>query len=247
LFPGGILRVVRCSFCRISFLNPRLTLDENELFEDENDFYRISPEERDRQLVALMTMLDSLTVYAPRREKLLDIGCNRGVLLAAAQHLGWDPTGVELSSVAAAEARSTVGVPVYASLAEIPRTDRGFDLVIAWHVLEHTLDPVTFLRDAGSLLSDGGVLALQVPSFDFVEGFRERGQLGSIACSVHNFYLGEDGLTAVVNRSELKVKKLWNSADDLMLTAILATRESSTNVWRRATDALSHARHRRFA
>jgi 2-polyprenyl-3-methyl-5-hydroxy-6-metoxy-1,4-benzoquinol methylase len=246
MFPGGVLRVVHCELCGISFLNPRLTLAENELFEDANDFYRITPEERERQLVALEAMLDSLSVYAPRREKLLDIGCNRGVLLAAAKRLGWDPTGVELSSVAADEARATVGVPVYPSLANVPRAPRGFDLVVAWHVLEHTLDPVGFLRDARSLLSAGGILALQVPSFDFVEKYQERGRLASIACAVHNFYLGEEGLTAVVNRSGLHIRRLWNSEDDLMLTVVLATSESPASAWRRATSAAVDRARRRL-
>jgi SAM-dependent methyltransferase len=49
--------------------------------------------------------------------------------------------------------------------------DRRYDWIIASHVIEHVPDPITFLKDCSSILTDEGVLSLVVPDkrfcFDF--------------------------------------------------------------------------------
>jgi hypothetical protein len=49
--------------------------------------------------------------------------------------------------------------------------ERRYDWIIASHVIEHVPDPITFLKDCSSILTDEGVLSLVVPDkrycFDF--------------------------------------------------------------------------------
>lgn len=42
--------------------------------------------------------------------------------------------------------------------------DRRYDLIVFSHVLEHTIDPVASLRNAGELLSDRGIMSVEVPN-----------------------------------------------------------------------------------
>jgi predicted SAM-dependent methyltransferase len=73
-------------------------------------------------------------------------------------------------------------------------------------------------------LADGGVLAIQVPSFDFVDEYRSRGQAGGLLCSVHNFYFTLESMRDILERSGLHVLHLENSAEYLLLTAIATRR-----------------------
>jgi SAM-dependent methyltransferase len=222
---AGVLTVYRCDHCSIAYLNPRLTIASTIAVENESTVYDLTPAEIDDRLVGLDGTVSDLSSFAPRRGRLLDMGCNRGLLLEAARRQGWEPVGVELSPVSAQRARDDFGLEVYGSLDDVKQLER-FDLVVAWHVLEHTHDPVGFLRDAASLLRSDGVLALQVPSFDFVEEFRARSQIYSIACAVHTFYFTEQNIGPILGRAGLAARLIRNDPNDLMLTVICARQAS---------------------
>ena len=54
-----------------------------------------------------------------------------------------------------------------------------FDIVVAWHVLEHLEDPVGFIHLAEKVLKSGGVLCLEVPNsnddlLELSKGYRDR-------------------------------------------------------------------------
>jgi SAM-dependent methyltransferase len=218
LFPTGKLRIVTCTDCGLVFLNPRMTEEAMAQLEDVSEVYVMDAATTEREIVARVELLRTLLARTPGSGRLLDVGCNRGLLLRAAQRFGWDAVGVEVSSVTAAIARREAGVPVYADLADVPR-DSGFQLVVAWHVLEHTTDPVAFLAQVGKLLSDNGLLAVQVPSYDFADEFVARGMLGSLVCAVHTTYFTDTSLVGALRRAGLEVTGIVNSPDDLMLTA----------------------------
>lgn len=219
----GMLNIFRCNRCSMSYLNPRLTLDATTAVENESTVYELTPAEIEERLAALGEMVTGLAGFATRRGRVLDIGCNRGLLLEAARRQGWQPVGVELSPVSAQRGRDDFGLEVYGSLEDIKHHE-PFDLIIAWHVLEHIHEPVGFLRDAASLLRDDGVFALQVPSFDFVEDFKRRSRISSITCAVHTSYFTEQNIRPVLTRAGLAAQVVINSPEDLMLT-IICTRQ----------------------
>lgn len=216
-----ILQLNRCQGCQMVYLSPRLTPDSTMVVEDESEVYVFSMEVAESHIAnawsGIIRWLQSYVTSPTRR--LLDIGCNRGLLLESAKRIGWEVTGVEISSESANRARNDYGLTVYSSLSELA-PDQTFDLVTAWHVLEHTHDPLGFLSIAASRLCHGGVLAIQVPSFDFVDEFRARNQSGSILCTVHNFYFTEKTLRMLLSKTKLDILELSNDPNTLFLTAI---------------------------
>lgn len=215
------LQVQQCAQCGICFLSPRLTADAVLQVENESSVYAYTPAQTEtiirEQSLPLVHWIPQFARTTGRRW--LDIGCNRGLLLEAARRQGWEPTGVEIAQEAAAHARAGFGLTVYAGLDELP-PDARFDVITAWHVLEHTFDPVALLRTAASRLAPGGALAIQVPSYDFVEEYRQRNQMSSLVCAVHNFCFTLDSLRMVLARSGLHVLHLENNAEFLLLTAV---------------------------
>lgn len=70
-------------------------------------------------------------------------------------------------------------IPAGASMSDV--IQERFDLVLASHVLEHSISLVDFLNDCTSLLAPNGVLSLVVPDHRYCfDRFRERSSIGRV-------------------------------------------------------------------
>lgn len=92
---------------------------------------------------------------------LLDFGCGCGGFLNLAQPVAANVTGVELERRVADYWGSRL--VIHPGLDQV---DETFDLVTAFHVVEHLDDPRGFLRQLGRRLAPGGRLVVEVPSSD---------------------------------------------------------------------------------
>lgn len=97
---------------------------------------------------------------------LLDIGCGGGLLSEPLSRMGADVTGIDpapgnVDIARAHAAQSGLTVTYEAETAEV-LVERGvrFDVVVALEVVEHVADVGLFVRTAGRLVAEGGVLVL---------------------------------------------------------------------------------------
>jgi SAM-dependent methyltransferase len=95
----------------------------------------------------------------------LDVGCGSGEALDVARQRGWSGVGVEPVAGSAERARRC-GLEIRTgTLSEAGLPQASFDLVAAWHVLEHLLDPVSFLSELARHARPGGLVAVEVPNW----------------------------------------------------------------------------------
>lgn len=105
-----------------------------------------------------------------RGAALLDVGCGVGKFALAAHARGWKVTGIDVSEDALTVARRHAGVTLRkALLADLVREGARFQALTAFEVVEHVERPISFLREARDLLSDGGHLFCTVPNWDCEE------------------------------------------------------------------------------
>jgi 2-polyprenyl-3-methyl-5-hydroxy-6-metoxy-1,4-benzoquinol methylase len=114
-----------------------------------------------------ITMLERATGI--RRGRLLDVGSGTGEVMLAAKRRGWFTQGVEPERTGAEMARGR-GLEVTVSLLDesgIP--ERSFDVVSAFHVLEHVPESQTFLRTLARWARPGGFITVEVPNWRSVQ------------------------------------------------------------------------------
>jgi 2-polyprenyl-3-methyl-5-hydroxy-6-metoxy-1,4-benzoquinol methylase len=126
--------------------------------------------------VALQRIAAIEKATAIRRGSLLDVGSGTGEVLMAARERGWRTQGVEPERTAARMARERGLDVIVATLEECALPERSFDVISAFHVLEHIPDSREFLRTLARWARPGGYIAIEVPNFSAIQRrrFRER-------------------------------------------------------------------------
>jgi SAM-dependent methyltransferase len=96
--------------------------------------------------------------------RLLDVGCATGRFLQLMASVGWRVSGIELDPEAAATARTVTSDVLVGDPAEVTLPPAAFDLVTAFHVVEHLPDPARAVRNMLAWLAPGGLMVIEVPN-----------------------------------------------------------------------------------
>lgn len=145
-----------------------------------------------------------LAERSPPPARLLDVGAGRGRFVAAACAAGYDALGLE-PSARGAQAAAELGVPVRAQAVEQARFAVGeFDVICAWHVLEHLEDPGGALRRISCWLADGGTLLVGVPNLDSLQARLGGERWYHLDVPRHRVHFTARGLTALLRSSGLE-------------------------------------------
>ncbi len=105
--------------------------------------------------------------------RFLELGPWRGVLCCLMKDAGFEVTGIERDARCVDFLRNTVGINAIQSsnpLQTMRGMDAGFDVIAAWHSMEHLPTPWLVIQEAARLLNPGGILLLAMPnpeSFEF--------------------------------------------------------------------------------
>ncbi len=108
--------------------------------------------------------------HLPARRRLLDIGCDRGLLLQVAREDGFaEVHGIEPNPAARRDAETLLGVPVSGQFyEEADYPPEHFDAITLIHVLDHLIDPALVLRRVMQHLQPGGIVLTVVHNVDSV-------------------------------------------------------------------------------
>ena len=166
--------LVRCQNCGLIYLSPRPTPQEIGAYYPA-DYGPFRPAIEDERMALMRYMRRRklaqrrhlIEQFSGRKTgRVLDVGCATGLFLHEMSLAGWETAGVELTPTAAEYARKRFGLNVFTgTLSELPAAPGAFDVVTFWDVLEHTFSPSSELARAATLLSPGGLIAINVPNW----------------------------------------------------------------------------------
>lgn len=157
-----ILQCEDCSFC---FCDDYEKVD----YSDRRD---LNPESQWRSTLQRKEYVSKFSCYVrvvkkylKRHENWLDVGANLGFGVIAAQSLGFQATGIEPEHRIAEIARKKYVIDVKQGyLKDLVNKGINFQVISYYDVIEHIDVPLTELKQAYSILKDGGFIVIKVPN-----------------------------------------------------------------------------------
>ena len=160
----GNAAFIRCSRCEAVF-KPVDSLDTQTVQELQDNIYRNARSRAQMRMTHLMAKerLEILNRYA-KGLRLLEVGCATGEFIEQAKAEGYEAQGVDASKAFADFAREK-GLDVRnGHIEDCLSEDEKFDVVAAFHMIEHAVDPVAFLKVVYRHLDDEGLLFIVCPN-----------------------------------------------------------------------------------
>lgn len=153
----------------------------------------------------------------------MDIGCNRGFLLATALQRDWNPHGVELVPELMApflnsypKYRNQVFSERFEDVRKKYLQDNFFDVITGIDVVEHFEDVEGDLKGIYSVLKPGGICVLQTPDAGCSRAVQEKCEWGALKPLEHLHLFNADNLGILAKRvgfSDYKVHPAFEEAD----------------------------------
>ena len=122
----------------------------------------------DHKVWSARARLELIQAYRPDG-RLLDVGCGGCAALVAARELGYEAVGIDAGDYPV-QLGAEMGLDVRkATLTATGFPDASFDVVTLWNVLEHIPRTKEGLAEVCRVLKPGGVVALIVPSGEYLK------------------------------------------------------------------------------
>lgn len=154
------LKILQCNSCGLVFLSSQVHIQEHHY--EKSGMH-------DRQMPDVDSWLKDTKVDDERRYQLLkqkitnknvlDFGCGAGGFLALAKSSADKVNGIELEE-SLQPSFNDRGLNVFTNLQEAIKSGEKWDLITAFHVVEHLADPITVLQKLSNLIisvEGGGV------------------------------------------------------------------------------------------
>jgi 2-polyprenyl-3-methyl-5-hydroxy-6-metoxy-1,4-benzoquinol methylase len=160
----------RCRHCGLVFTNPRVTLPSlRKYYRGYSSWFPgvYDPGLDDRWLPEAHRTLEKLRETAPIGT-LLDVGSGMGAFLDLARQAGYRVSGVEFSEEGIQLTSERYEIEVReGTIEEAAFPNASFDVVHAWHVIEHVFDLDSFIGEIHRVLRPGGVVVIGTESYAY--------------------------------------------------------------------------------
>lgn len=168
---GPTIELHQCSRCGLVFLWPQpaaADLDRYYVEQYRLDYSEDPPVDQrfSLELAEAGRRVSRLKPLMHKDTSLLEIGSGSGAFLFKVKDCVRECAGIEPHRDSRAWIEREVGVSPFAGIPEVAASRKRFDLIVLFHVLEHVLDPVAFLKEVQQLLNGGGRLAVEAPNVE---------------------------------------------------------------------------------
>lgn len=176
---GESFNIDQCSVCEFRFTNPRP--DENEILKYYKSENYISHSDNSSGLInnvyqkvkqiTLKQKVNLVIKYAGTKNlNVLDYGCGTGDFLAAANQSGLKVQGIEPSQDARQKAEKK-GLTISSSHDLFQISEKTFDAITLWHVLEHVHELEKVFTHLCYILKPKGFLFIALPNSNATDAY----------------------------------------------------------------------------
>lgn len=152
-------------------------------------------------------------------KSLLDVGAGTGDFLALAKEKGWDIEGVE-PNPSAREKAENKGVRLTTNLDEL--SERKFDVITLWHVLEHLPELDEQIEKLQKLLKQDGLLVVAVPNYKSWDAAHYGRYWAAYDVPRHLWHFSRTSISKIFGRKQMKVEKVRPMVFDAFYVSLLS-------------------------
>lgn len=201
------LKILECQNCGLVFLSSFSHIDE--VFYEESGMHG-------EKIIPIEEWLKETEKDDERRfhffksklinRKLLDFGCGVGGFLLKTKGYTQLSEGIELETRLQNHFRKNE-LKVWTSIEEIGKNDKKYDIITAFHVLEHLKNPIETIKKLSHLLEVNGELIIEVPSSNdaLLTLYKSDAFSHFTYWSNHLFLFNNSTLESLIRNSELKL------------------------------------------
>ena len=101
------------------------------------------------------------------QKKIFDIATDRGLFLNFFKEKGWTVSGNQINANAVDYIKKKYAIDIYKEdFLDIDFKNDRFDVITAFHILEHVSEPFAYIKKIYGLLNQDGIFILEVPNFE---------------------------------------------------------------------------------
>ena len=140
-------------------------------------------------------------------KKILDFGCGAGGFLELVSKRAKKANGIELEK-AMQQSYIKRNLNVYTNYEQALRSSKKWNILTAFHVVEHLLDPIKILSKLSELLTDDGEMIIEVPNSEdaLLTLYENKAFQNFTYWSQHLYLFNNHNLKELAKRAKLKVK-----------------------------------------
>jgi 2-polyprenyl-3-methyl-5-hydroxy-6-metoxy-1,4-benzoquinol methylase len=137
---------------------------------------------------------------------MLDFGCGVGGFLGKAKKSAKEVSGVELEKALQLSFKKRK-LNVFENLSVVQNNSKQYDVITAFHVVEHLQSPKDILKELSQLLTEGGEMIVEVPNSDdaLLTLYENETFQNSTYWSQHIFLFNAKTMTELIKQAGLKL------------------------------------------
>lgn len=159
---------------------------------------------------------------------LLDFGCGTGEFLETLKKKKWAVEGVEPSDAARIKAESITAQKIHSSVSQIPTT--SFDVITAWHVIEHVPDLQETIQKLKSHLKKDGIIFIAVPNYQSPDATFYKAHWAGFDVPRHLWHFSKASMARLLESNGLNVIKIQPMKLDAYYVSMLSEKYKNGNV-----------------
>jgi len=239
-------QIVACDSCGFKFTNPRPPAEEIGQYYQSADY--ISHHDNARDLMSTIysqvrnyttqQKIKLLDQTVEKKGSLLDVGSGAGFFMSQAKAAGWKVSGTEPDAQARTIGQGRVGEDIYETIDDPFFTNKLYDAITMWHVLEHVHRLKGTMDWLHEHLAEKGRLFIAVPNPESDDAQVFKKNWAAYDVPRHLYHFSKKAMRQLAEKHGFRVQEILPMWFDAYYVGLLSTRYQSgktslpLSVWR---------------
>lgn len=224
--------LIKCADCELLITSPRPVIEDTGKYYESPAYISHSSKAKtslDKMYVTARTFtlkwkMSVVEKHASltTRKNLLDFGSGVGEFLKVAKSNGWNITGVEPSKHAREQAADIIAKDIKPALEDVTQGKNTFDVITAWHVMEHVHELSPTIHTLRNLLEEKGTLIIAVPNHHSWDAIHYKQYWAAYDVPRHLWHFNMKSMTRLLESHGLRITTILPMRLDAFYISLLS-------------------------